>query len=43
MLAVLIRRRAVLVGHGVARVIGYVHGGCVTAMLRAMVEARRSR
>ena len=42
-LAVLIRRRAVVMRHGVPGVIGHVNGGCVAAMLRAMVEARRSQ
>jgi len=42
-LAVLIGWRAMVMGHGVPGVIGHVHGGSVAAMLRAMVEARRSQ
>jgi len=44
-LAVLIGRRAVVVDQvgGVPGVIGHMHGGCVAAVLGAMVEARRSQ
>jgi len=45
MLAVSIGRRAVVVDQvgGVPGVIGHMHGGCVAAVLGAMVEARRSQ